>query len=198
MSNLNNITSKILGDAKAKSDEILEEAKKDEQKIIDKKVNEANLLKASTIEKANREAKVKKERVISSAELQCRNESLKAKGQIIDKVLNKSLEELKNLPVEKFNSIFNNFIVNMDIEGDEEVIVPEAYKAEIKNSLKETNKSLSAKGKKGELKLYEGEREISSGFILSKNGIYVNMTFESLLSYNKDDLEQEIVKALFN
>lgn len=198
MSNLNNITSKILEDAKAKSDEILEEAKKEEQKIIDKKIIEANNLKASIIEKSNHEAKVKKERVISSAELQCRNESLKAKGEIIDKVLNKSLEELKNLPVEKFKSIFNNFIVNMDIEGDEEVIVPEAYKAEIKNSLKETNKSLSAKGKKGELKFYEGERSISSGFMLSKNGIYVNMTFESLLSYNKEDLEQEIVKALFN
>ncbi|SFA92425.1 V-type ATP synthase subunit E [Clostridium frigidicarnis] len=198
MSNLNNITSKIIEDAKLKADEILEEARKEEKKLIKKKISEANKVKEDMLIKAEREAIVRSERIISSAELKSRNEGLRAKGEIIEKVFKMALDELKNLEVDKYEKIFKDFINNIDICGDEEVIVPRNYKKTIENILGEVNNSLKAKGKKGELKLYQGEKEISSGFIVSKNGIYSNITFESLLSYKKDELEQEIAKTLFN
>lgn len=198
MSNLNNITSKIIEDAKLKADEILEEARKEEKKLIEKKISEANKVKEDMLIKAEREAIVRSERIISSAELKSRNEGLRAKGEIIEKVFKMALDELKNLEVDKYEKIFKDFINNIDICGDEEVIVPRNYKKTIENILGEVNNSLKAKGKKGELKLYQGEKEISSGFIVSKNGIYSNITFESLLSYKKDELEQEIAKTLFN
>lgn len=198
MSNLNNITSKIIEDAKLKADEILEEARKEEKKLIEKKISESNKVKEDMLIKAEREAIVRSERIISSAELKSRNEGLRAKGEIIEKVFKMALDELKNLEVDKYEKIFKDFINNIDICGDEEVIVPRNYKKTIENILGEVNNSLKAKGKKGELKLYQGEKEISSGFIVSKNGIYSNITFESLLSYKKDELEQEIAKTLFN
>ena len=198
MSNLNNITSKIIEDAKLKADEILEEARKEEKKLIEKKISEANKVKEDMLIKAEREAIVRSERIISSAELKSRNEGLRAKGEIIEKVFKMALDELKNLEVDKYEKIFKDFINNIDICGDEEVIVPRNYKKTIENILGEVNNSLKAKGKKGQLKLYQGEKEISSGFIVSKNGIYSNITFESLLSYKKDELEQEIAKTLFN
>ena len=198
MSNLNNITSKIIEDAKLKADEILEEARKEEKKLIEKKVSEANKVKEDMIIKAEREAIVRSERIISSAELKSRNEILRAKGEIIEKVFKMALDELKNLHTNKYEKIFKDFINNIDICGDEKVIVPRNYKKTIENILDEVNNSLKVKGKKGELKLYQGEKEIPSGFIVLKNGIYTNITFESLLSYKKDELEQEIAKTLFN
>lgn len=198
MSNLNNITSKIIEDAKLKADEILEEARKEEKKLIEKKVSEANKVKEDMLIKAEREAIVRSERIISSAELKSRNEILRAKGEIIEKVFKMALDELKNLHTNKYEKIFKDFINNIDICGDEKVIVPRNYKKTIENILDEVNNSLKVKGKKGELKLYQGEKEIPSGFIVLKNGIYTNITFESLLSYKKDELEQEIAKTLFN
>lgn len=198
MSNLNNITSKIIEDAKLKADEILEEARKEEKKLIKKKILEASKLKEDMLIKAEREAEVTRERIISSTELKSRNEILRAKGEIIEKVFKMALDELKNLEADKYEKIFKDFINNIDICGDEEVIVPKNYKKTIENILGEVNKSLKTKGKKAELKLYQGDKEISSGFIVSKNGIYTNITFESLISYKKDELEQEIVKTLFN
>lgn len=197
MSNLNNITSKIIEDAKLKANDILEEAKREEKKIIDKKVLEANKIKENTLNKAEKEAQIKKERIVSAAKIKVRNENLQAKGEVIEKVFETALEKLQNIEGNEYQKIFMDFIENIDICGDEEIIVPSRYKDSISNVLKKANDFLKNKGKKGELTLYNGEDDITSGFIISKNGIYTNLTFDRLLSYKKDELEQEIADVLF-
>ena len=52
--------------------------------------------------------------------------------------------------------------------------------------------------KKGELKLSNETRDIKGGFILEKNGIEVNNTFEALVNSLKEDLEYEVANVLFN
>lgn len=197
MSNLNNLTSKILEEAKLKANSLIDEARKEENKIIEKKKKEANELKISMIDKSKVEAKIRKERILSSAELTVRNEKLKAKGIVIDKVITLAKDKLKNMTDDEFKKFVMNYILVMDINGDEEVIVPERYKSAISGFMDEINSAIASKGKKGQLSLYNGERVIEEGFIVFKNGIENNVTFDSLISFNRDDLEQEIVKMLF-
>lgn len=197
MSNLNNLTSKILEDAKAKANSLIEEARIEEAKVIEKKRREANEIKSSMIEKAKTEAVVREERILSSAQLKVRNEKLKAKGEIIEKVLKLSKEKLKDMTDDNFKKFLMNYILIMDIYGDEEIIVPDKYKGSIENNMTEINNLLSSKGKKGQLVLHKGERKVEEGFIVFKNGIENNVTFDNLISFRRDELEQEIVKMLF-
>ncbi len=67
MSNLNNLTSKILNDAEEKKKYILAEAEAQKEKIVSKKANNAEAEKEEIIKKANIEAEVKKARIISNA-----------------------------------------------------------------------------------------------------------------------------------
>jgi len=88
MSNLDNLVQKILDDAKERANAIIEDANKVKEEVIDAKVREANEKKEKIIERATAEAELLKERVISSAELKVRNEKLKAKQTVIDRVFN--------------------------------------------------------------------------------------------------------------
>ena len=69
MSNINNLTSKIIKDAEDKKEVILSEAEKEKNKILSKKQEEAKAAEKIIIEKAEREAISRKERIISGAKL---------------------------------------------------------------------------------------------------------------------------------
>ncbi|MDU2231371.1 MAG: V-type ATP synthase subunit E family protein, partial [Clostridium perfringens] len=97
MSNLNNLTSKILNDAEEKKKYILADAEAQKDKIISKKTNRAEADKEEIITKANIEAEVKKARIISNAKLSVRNDMLRAKQDVISKVFNEAIEKLQNL-----------------------------------------------------------------------------------------------------
>ena len=199
MANLENLTSKILQDAKAQSEEITRNAEQEKAKIISKKVAEADEIASSGLEKAKAEAATRKERIISNAHLKARNKKLEAKGEVIDAVFNKAVETLNNLDSNTVLTYFKDAILSMDIEGDESIIVNEKTKNVITDSfVNEVNAELSKQGKKGELKLSNETRDIKGGFILEKNGIEVNNTFEALVNSLKEDLEYEVANVLFN
>jgi len=91
MSNLDNLTSKILNDAKIKADEIVKAAQKTAAEKYKKEIGKYNSQKASLEESAVRDRDLAVERIKSGASLKIRNEKLKAKQQVIDKVIRFSL-----------------------------------------------------------------------------------------------------------
>lgn len=199
MANLENLTSKILRDAKVQSEELVQNAENEKAKIISKRVAEANEIATSGLEKAKSEAATRKERIISNAHLQVRNKKLESKGKVISTVFDKAVENLTQLDSEIVLTYFKNAILSMNIEGDESIIVNEKTKNMITNAfVSEINAELSKAGKKGELKLSNETRDIKGGFILEKNGIEVNNTFEALVNSLKEDLEYEVANVLFN
>lgn len=199
MANLENLTSKILHDAKVQSEELVQNAENEKAKIISKKVAEANETASTGLDKAKSEAATRKERIISNAHLQARNKKLEAKGKVIETVFAKAVEDLSNLDSDKVLTYFKNAILSMNIEGDEGIIVNEKTKNMVTaDFVKEVNAELSKAGKKGELTLSNETREIKGGFILEKNGIEVNNTFEALVNSLKEDLEYEVANVLFN
>ena len=96
MSNLNNLTSKILQDAEAKKAVILSDAENEKNKILSKKQQEASSVEKTMLEKAEIEAASRKERIISGAQLHARNEKLEAKQKVISEVFETSVKELSN------------------------------------------------------------------------------------------------------
>lgn len=199
MSNINNLTSKILSDAEERKESILKEANEEKAKIVSKKEALAKSEEVTMVEKAKTEAKTAKERIISGAELKSRNEKLTAKQAVIDKVFENSIEKLCKMSDQEIKEFIKNKIVNADIVGDETIILNEkGNKLVDANLLKEINSELLAKGKKGELTISKEVRNFKGGFILEKDGIEINNTFEDLVNSERDDLEFEVAKVLFN
>lgn len=194
MSNVNNITSKILKDAEVRKDNILAAAEEEKNKILSKKVNSASEIEKEILDKAEIEAKSKKERVISSAKLKVRNDKLAAKQQVIDEIFKSSIEKLIALSKEEFLGFVKDRILSMDIGGKQTLVLnKQGLEFVDQNFIKELNGKIKA-----EITLSETVGNFKGGFILKNNGIEINNTYEALVSSLRDELEFEVAKVLFN
>ena len=198
MSNLDNLTSKIISDAEVKKKEILNDANVKADIIIKNKIEEANKKASSILEKAKLESTTIKERVASKTELEVRNKKLAAKQQVIEQVFEKAKVKLQAMSSEKLGEFIRNSIMNLNIDGNEEIILNVNDRGRLPVTfLEDINKELLAKGKLGNLTFGERDYTIDGGFILSKNGIEINNSFEELVNSLKYDLEYEVGKILF-
>jgi len=189
MSNLNNLTSKILQDAEAKKAVILSDAENEKNKILSKKQQEASSVEKTMLEKAEIEAASRKERIISGAQLHARNEKLEAKQKV-------SVKELSNCSGDDLKGFVKEVILNTEIEGEQNLILNAEGKKVIDDAfVAEINKALD---KKAVIKIDENTRDFRGGFILEKDGIEINNTFEALVSSIKDDLSLEVARVLFS
>lgn len=199
MSNIKNLTEKILEEAKHKEKEIATYAESEKEKILSSKIKEAEDERKLILLKAEEEAKTKKERIISSTTLKVRNEKLEIKQKLISEVFEKALEELCSMNSSKLKNFIKHTILDLDIEGDETIILNEDGKSKIDDKfVEDLNFIFLARNKKGELKVREENGNFKGGFIVEKNGVEINNTFESLMDSMKDELEYEVSKALFN
>ena len=196
MSNLNNLTSKILQDAEAKKAVILSDAENEKNKILSKKQQEASSVEKTMLEKAEIEAASRKERIISGAQLHARNEKLEAKQKVISEVFETSVKELSNFSGDDLKGFVKEVILNTEIEGEQNLILNAEGKKVIDDAfVAEINKALD---KKAVIKIDENTRDFRGGFILEKDGIEINNTFEALVSSIKDDLSLEVARVLFS
>jgi V/A-type H+-transporting ATPase subunit E len=199
MSNLENLSSKIIEDAKIKAEAILKEAKDNEILTIGNRIKDAETLKHQMLEKAKIEADTLKQRITSSAQLSTRNEKLVAMQSMIDKVFAEALERLSAINDDEYLELLKRYLLSMPIVGDEEIVLPMKYISVISDwYLLDINTELKALGKVGEIRLSSDGRNIKSGFIVTRNGIEINNTFESLVNSLRDELETEVVTVLFN
>ena len=194
MSNVKNTTSKILKDAEAGKENILAAAEEEKNKILSKKASAANEIAQEILQKAEADAKSKKERVISSAKLKVRNNKLAAKQEIIDEVFEKSINKLTELSKEQFLNFVKNSILSMNLTGKQTLILNETGLKFVDDSfIDELNKEAKAT-----IALSKTAGNFKGGFILENNGIEINSTYEALVSSLRDELEFEVAKVLFN
>lgn len=196
MASINNLTSKIISDAEEKKASILNEANSQRDKIISKKQAEAEKEEKVILERASRDAATKKERIISGAELTARNEKLAAKQKVISQVFEKSVEALCNISDAELKDFIVNAVVNSEASGNQNLILNErSAKVITSDVVAEINSKLNGKMT---VALSSVKGDFKGGFILEKDGIEINNTFEALVSSIKDDLGLEVAQVLFN
>ena len=183
MSNLDNLTSKILADAKAQADKIVKDAQEKAQHKYDLEIKKINAKKETVLENARRDRELLSERIKSSANLKARNKKLEAKQAVIDKVIDKLKTKLVNMDGKKYINYLNQNIDKKTIAG-KELIVKKEFVGKVKKEFP------GAKVK--------GNEFVTSGFIIEENGIQENYTFEVKLDFMRDELEVEISKLLFS
>lgn len=199
MSNLENITSKIKKDAEVQRDAILAQANENTTLIINKKESVAKKDATDFLEKSKKEAITKRSRILSSANLKVRNDKLVAKQNVISDIFEKAKNELNNMSDDKFKEFITNKVLSSNISGNENIIVNENKKSVLNEAfIKELNAKLIAANKKGELKVSDLNGSFNGGFIIEKDGIEINNTFDSLVDSLRDEMEFEIAQIMFN
>lgn len=199
MSNLENLTSKIINDAREKAEGILNDAKVKEKELIAKKKDEAEKVAKDIIEKSNLEGKNLFDRAISKNELKVRNEKLVAKQQVIDKVFNEAIKELSNMSSEDYLKYIKNNLKSVKLQGHEEIIVSENDKDKISEEfINELNSTIAKDVEKANILLSKSTRPISGGFILSRSGIEFNYSYDALVNSLRYEIENEVATMLFD
>ena len=196
MANINNLTSKILKDAEERKESILASGEEEKEKILSKKLAKAKELEEEIIKKAKAEAKSKKERILSSASLKVRNDKLSAKQEVIKEVFEKSIEKLSSISGNELLAFIRESILSLGEIGEQTMILnKDGMDIVDLTFMYELNQAL---GEKGNIKLSQEVGNFKGGFILEKDGIQINNTFEALVSSLSDELEFEVARALFN
>lgn len=196
MANINNLTSKILRDSEERKESILASAEEEKDKILSKKVAKAKELETEIIKKAEVEAKSRKERMISSASLKVRNDKLAVKQEIIKDVFDKSIDVLSSISGDDFLRFVKNTILSLGNIGEQNLILnKDGMELVDLTFIYDLNQSL---GDKGNIKLSSNIGNFKGGFILERDGIEINNTYEALVSSLKDELEFEVANVLFN
>lgn len=199
MSNLQHITSKIKNDSEVQKEAILATANEEAKNIINKKISAAEKKAADILEKAQAESVVKKNRIISSAQLKVRNEKLEAKQKVIENVFITTKKNLNNMSADDFKKFVKNKILSLDIIGNENIIINLKSKEILDDTfISELNNLLIKANKEGNLKISETIGDFAGGFIIEKDGIEINNTFESLVESLREEMEFEIARIMFN
>lgn len=190
---IDNITSRILSDAKNTADSSLMNAENTKKEIINKANSEAEVIIKTESERAAKDAVDLKNRRVSAAELQGRKMLLSAKQEAIKKSFTAAIDKLKAMPEDKYLSFLAQEIVKIpNCEGS--IVLNAKDRENIGERLVKTvNEKLGAE----KVALSKNTVKSSGGFVLKRGNVEINSTFETLLDSMKDELTGEIANALF-
>lgn len=192
MSNLDNLTSKILTDSKERSAAITKEAADRAVSIMQEYITAAEEEKKHILDAGAKEAGQVSEQMLLAKKLEIRDSHLHVKQEVLNRVFTMAIERLNNMNKEDYFRFLSEMLKHMDING-EEIIIPKKYHV---TSIDELNTYLQDEGGKGNLKL-SSDGNIEGGFILIKDGIEQNNTFEALVNFYRYELESKITETLF-
>ncbi len=192
------IRERILEEAQEQKQKIIEDAKAQAQNIKKEYEQKAKKILDDILDKAGKTAEEKKRRILSMAQLENRKVLLQAKQEIIDEVFEKAKDTLKSMPDEKYQNLIANMLINSVLTGNEEVIISAYDKNRITPEfLQKINSTLIGMGKQGNLRISETPGQMIGGFILKSQDVEINSTFDSLINMEREELETEIAKVLF-
>jgi len=192
------IKEKIISDAQIKANEIIVQAESKAKKIKSKGMKEAENIKNDILGKNRQEGLLKKNKILTEANLDAKKAILSEKQGIIEKVFSKALEDILNLEDREYCKFIKKIILNNIENGNEIIYISETDKKRItKVFIDDTNRELKNKGKKGELILDTSYIQIKGGVIIGSGNIRKNISLELLLQKAREEYEMEVNNQLF-
>lgn len=186
MSNGQNIIDKILSDAKQEAAKIEQAAKAEAEKIILAANEKADKEAAKAEEAGKDDAQKASAKEISSAQMKAKQMILASKQKCIEDTVKSAKEQLKSLEGAEYKVVIINMLTGTkDAEGSEVILSAkdkEAFGADLE---------------KMGYKISQETRPIESGFVLKKGDIEYNYSFESIISVEKEEIDQAAAKILF-
>lgn len=190
------VTDKILADAKAEAEEIKKQAGEKEtaeQARLNEQLAEYGKQTESLAHKAAEDEKM---HLLAAARMDIAKQCLAEKREILDEIFENTGRQLINLPDEQYRQLMAELMTEAVETGDEEVIVDEKDKRINHEFIKQINLKLGP-GYHGNLRLSGERQNIGAGFILKRGKIKTNVSVEVLLDQARKELEIDLAKELF-
>ena len=174
----------MINKAKDKAKDIKADANKQAKKII-----------ADSDEAVTRKLDVSRQSAESSAQLAASREILKAKLEIIDSTLERSLEVIKALPKKEYFEILKDLILKNARKGEGVLHLSQADTEKLPVNFVDSVNNAFKKG----YKLTLGDSvNIDSGFVLVYGDIDINCSFDAIAAEKRDELRDALNALLFN
>ncbi len=191
------ILGKIKDDAAQKAAEILNDAKEKANVMRGKTAEQLNQMQKDNTLEIQRDSAAMEERMLRMAELEAKKSLLASRRDLLDKTFEKAVDFLRAMPEKEQKEFFLKQILSLAC-GDETIIPAERSNDLLdERFVLEANSRLKEAGKKGALRL-TGSNIPGTGFVLEKDGIEINCTFEALIESNRVSLEAETARMLFS
>jgi len=192
------IVEKILSDARAEAQRLVEGARAQAAQIAEHAQLEAQRQRELIVAQAQQEAQSRRAARLAEARAAARNAVLRAKRAVLAKVFEQVAERLATMPAHEYKGWLLRLLVESSETGDEEVILSSGDRQTLGETLvREANAQLAQHGKKGALKLSEETRDIGRGFVLKGRNSEINVTLKALLRRAQEELEIEVAQMLF-
>ena len=188
MSNGNgqNMIDKILADAKAEAKIITDAATREAEAVLEAAKAKAQKESQALSELAQAEADKAAAKHLPPAEILAKRMKLTQNQPIMEEVIAEAKAKLLPLTDVEYKVIIIGMLDKAEIDKDSEII----FSKKDKDSF---GKEIASNG----YKISEETRDINGGFIVKKGDIEYNYSFESIISVEKEDIEQIAAEILF-
>jgi V/A-type H+-transporting ATPase subunit E len=191
------VTEKILADAKAEAENIKKQADEKEaaeQEKFNEQLVEHKKKTSALAEKLGREKKL---HLLAAARMDIAKEHLAEKSKILDEVFEQARQQLLKLSDDQYKTLCSNLMLEAVETGDEEVIIDTSETRIDEKFVRQINHKLGPESK-GNLKLSNQRQPIGAGFILKRRKLKNNVSLDVLLARARKDLEIDLAKDLFS
>lgn len=198
MEGIEKITARIIEDAEREIAAMQQETEEEVNTLLAQAQTEAEQESMELLVRGRRAAEERRERLSSSADMECRKLELAAKQELLQQSFDAALEELCALPQERYVTLLSALAVEASSSGRERMILSARDADRLgEDIVKAANAALQKAGRRGELTLSEETRPIPGGFILAEGDVELNCAFDTLIQLQREKLEKEVAAILF-
>ena len=198
MEGIEKITARIIEDAEREIAAMQQETEEEVNTLLAQAQTEAEQESMELLVRGRRAAEERRERLSSSADMECRKLELAAKQELLQQSFDAALEELCALPQERYATLLSALAVEASSSGRERMILSARDADRLGEEIvKAANAALQKAGRRGELTLSEETRPIPGGFILAEGDVELNCAFDTLVRLQREKLEKEVAAILF-
>ena len=192
MTDINNVSQKILDDAAREKQSIIDTAKKEAEKILQAAAAEKAAILKEAEETAQKRYKEVLDMEILKAESEYRRTFLAKKLDMLDEVLKEALKSLASMNEKDFASFLEKALKGIDIKEGEFIIGNSEKRADAK--------AVKAAAKKAGLSLSESKTkpDFEHGIKIISNRAEYNISPEAVFGNETDNIKMDISKILFS
>ena len=193
LSGLDKILKKIQSEADTVFGNKVREAEKSAALLVEDKMSEAALEKASILKKAEADAVAVRQRIRSTTNLEGKKKRLAAKQNVVAAAFDAAYQRLTSMPENELVTIIVSMAAGEIKTGTEEILLPLRFQNAAPDF--ETKLRQKVPAFTGSIR-YTG-LVTEAGCIVKSGEIEVNKTFAALLRQHREELEDKVVSVLF-
>ena len=196
MAGIDNIKNEILQEAQTKADDLKAEAGTKADGILDAARKECEKMLAQAQKDADKKCAQIKERTESAIQMQQRSAALTAKQAIIDEVIARAKEQLKNAGTSDYFDVIYKLLKKNVQKADGKICFSQNDLKRLPADFAEKAAAI-AQAKGGKLTVSDKAADIADGFVLQYGGIDENCTFDALFAEKQELLRDKIREMLW-